>query len=272
MPRLIGSGHDLAASGRSGAAQVDYGRFLELDPQARGRTRDEIQLYAQSGYARVGETEVALSRPDIPPAPATASPAALSTAAVSPAPLGPAIAPFIRPPVAYNPAKQSELKLSIAQDAFQRGDYNGAYQWAQRANEAMPQARIHALMAQALLAQGFYSGAAGEARAAAAMGPVIDWTTLYGFYDYKMPEYSAFPSVGKFCAAESVVLRRAVPAGIRASDPWPGRHRARPNGDFGRARARGRRAHEHAGPRRSGDRWRAANGDKKHAGSRGDRR
>jgi tetratricopeptide (TPR) repeat protein len=157
-------------------AQIDYGRFLELDPQAQPRVKDEIQLFAQSGYARVGETEVALSRPNIPPAPES---------------LGPPVVALVAPPAGYNPARQADLKYSIARDDFQHGDYNGAFQWALRANEAMPQARIHALMGQILFAQGFYSGAAGEARAAVAMAPSIDWTTLYGFYDYKMPLFSA---------------------------------------------------------------------------------
>jgi tetratricopeptide (TPR) repeat protein len=133
-------------------------------------------LFSQSGYARVGESEVALNRPNIPP---------------SPEPLGPPVVALAAPSPIYNPAKQSDLNYSIARDDFQRGDYNGAYQWALRANEAMPQARIHALMGQILFAQGFYSGAAGEARAAVAMAPSIDWTTLYGFYDYKMPLFSA---------------------------------------------------------------------------------
>ena len=154
-------------------AQIDYGRFLELDPQAQPRVKDEIKLFAQSGYAKVGETEVALNRPALP----------VET--------GPIIAVPVQAPSGYNPAKQSDLKYSIARDDFQRGDYNGAFQWAQRANEAMPQARIHALMGQILFAQGFYSGAAGEARAAVAMAPSIDWTTLYGFYDYKMPQFIA---------------------------------------------------------------------------------
>ncbi len=154
-------------------AQIDYARFLELDPQAQPRVRDEIQLFSQSGYARVGETEVALNRPALP------------------VEAGPPIVETVAAPNAYNPAKQSDLNYSIARDDFQRGDYNGAFQWAQRANEAMPQARIHALMGQILFAQGFYSGAAGEARAAVDMAPSIDWTTLYGFYDYKMPLLSA---------------------------------------------------------------------------------
>jgi tetratricopeptide (TPR) repeat protein len=163
-------------------AQIDYARFLELDPKAQPRVKEEIQLYSQSGYARVGETEVALNTPDNPPSPAPPLPA----------PFGPPVLAFAGPPpVVYNPAKQSDLHYSMARDDFQRGDYNGAYKWAQRASEAMPQARIHALMAQILLAQGFYSGAASEARAAVAMAPSVDWTTLYGFYDYKMPLYSA---------------------------------------------------------------------------------
>jgi tetratricopeptide (TPR) repeat protein len=162
-------------------AQIDYGRFLELDPQAQPRVKDEIQLFAQSGYSRVGETEVALNTPNIPPL----------AASLPSAPFGPTVVALVSPPAAYNPAKQSDMNYSIARDNFQRGDYNGAYQWALRANVAMPQARNHALMGQILFAQGFYSGAAAEARAAVAMAPSIDWTTLYGFYDYKMPQFSA---------------------------------------------------------------------------------
>ena len=186
-------------------AQIDYGRFMELDPQARPRVRDEIQLFSQSGYARVGETEVALSNANSLPPPAPLA---------SPAPLGSTVVAMVAPPAVYNPAKQSDLNYSIARDNFQRGDYNGAFQWAQRANEAMPQARIHALMGQILFAQGFYSGAAGEARAAVAMAPSIDWTTLYGFYDYKMPLFSAVPRPGRLCAAESFIVRRAIPVGL----------------------------------------------------------
>ena len=44
-------------------------------------------------------------------------------------------------------------------------------------------------MAQILFAQCAYRGAAAEARTAASMGPLIDWTTLYGYYDYRMPQY-----------------------------------------------------------------------------------
>jgi tetratricopeptide (TPR) repeat protein len=167
-------------------AQIDYGRFLELDPQAQPQVKDEIQLFAQSGYARVGETEVALNTTY-----STSLPAPPPAASLPPSPFGTPVVALVAQPAAYNPAKQSDLNYSIARDDFQRGNYNGAYQWALRANEAMPQARIHALMGQILFAQGFYSGAASEARAAVAMAPSIDWTTLYGFYDYKMPQFSA---------------------------------------------------------------------------------
>ena len=46
------------------------------------------------------------------------------------------------------------------------------------------------LIAQILLAQGDFRGAAAKARAAVAMAPVIDWRTLYSHYDYAMPRFS----------------------------------------------------------------------------------
>ena len=91
-------------------AQVDYGRFLELDPQARGRTRDEIQLYAQSGYARVGETEVALSRPHSACAGDGFARGAFDCGSFACAAWAGYRAVY-RPPVAYNPAKQSETEI-----------------------------------------------------------------------------------------------------------------------------------------------------------------
>jgi tetratricopeptide (TPR) repeat protein len=150
-------------------AQVDYARFLALDPQALGRLREEIQLFGNSGFAQVGETVVV--PPGVPPA-------------VSPGAVGVPPVPLVeqRP---FGPAEQSDVHFAVARDEFMRGNYRTAYQWAQRAARIMPQARLHAIMAQALLAQGSYRAAADEARAAVTMGPLIEWTTLYGYYDYQ---------------------------------------------------------------------------------------
>ena len=54
-------------------AQVDYGQYLKLDPHARNRVRQEIQLFEQSGYARLGEAEAASYNPISPGEPGNAS-------------------------------------------------------------------------------------------------------------------------------------------------------------------------------------------------------
>jgi tetratricopeptide (TPR) repeat protein len=152
-------------------AQIDYGEFLKLDPTARDRVRNEIQLFEQSGLARLGEAEAAAYGPAVLAAPGDW-------------PMTVALASRPNPP-----AMRSDSYFELARDAFQGRDYHNAYRWAQRADRAMPQARIHALMAQILFAQRAYRGAAAEARAAASMGPLVDWTTLYGNYDYRVPQY-----------------------------------------------------------------------------------
>ncbi len=115
-------------------AQTDYAQFLALDPQARTRVQEEIQLFSESGYARVEETAGAVS-------------------AVSPGAVGvPSAAVVESKP--FRPAEQSDMDYALARDAFVGGNYGAAYQWAQRADRIMPQARVHAIMAQALFAQG----------------------------------------------------------------------------------------------------------------------
>ena len=198
-------------------AQADYARFLELDPQSRARVHEEIQLFEGSGYARVGE---AVGPPY----------GAVSLGAVA----GPGVA--VTAASQFLPARQADMDYTMAREAFLSGDYQGAFRWAQWADEAMPQARIHALKAQILFAQGAYRGAAAEARAAAAMGPVVDWTTLYGYYDYRTaPVQPAVSRAGGIRAAEPVVGRRAFPAGLRAFDPGTGGAGACPTGDCRRA-------------------------------------
>ena len=198
-------------------AQADYARFLELDPQSRNRVHEEIQLFEESGYARVGEA--------VGPPYGAAS-------------LGAVAAPGVAVIAAsqFQPAQQADMDYVMAREAFLSGNYQGAFRWAQWADEAMPQVRIHALKAQILFAQGAYRGAAAEARAAAAMGPLVDWTTLYGYYDYRMPQYQPTVSrAGRVRAAEPVVGRRAFPVGLRAFDLGSGGAGARPTSDRRRA-------------------------------------
>jgi tetratricopeptide (TPR) repeat protein len=162
-------------------AQIDYNRFLELDPQAQTKLREEIQLFKDSGYARIGEAE------------------GLPNGVIRPGEIYGSYVESRALQAPTSPALLSDKYYSIAQDDFMRGKYSNAMQWAQRAQELMPQARIHAIKAQALFAQGFYSGAASEARAASAMGPLIDWSTLYGYYNYNMPMFSKqFKSLQEF--------------------------------------------------------------------------
>ena len=149
-------------------AQMDYNRFLELDPQARDRLLSEVRLFKDSGNARLGETE------------------GLTNGTTSPGETNAAYSAGKTAQTAYRPAFWSDKYYSLARDNFTRGNYNEALQWAQCAEDSMPQARIHAIKAQALIAQGFYRGAAAEARAAASMGPLINWATLYNYYNYNL--------------------------------------------------------------------------------------
>jgi tetratricopeptide (TPR) repeat protein len=171
-------------------AQVDYARFLALDPQALGRLREEIQLFGNSGFAQVGETVVV--------------PSGVSPGAV----LVPELANM--EPRPFRPAVQSDMQFAVARDEFLRGNYQAAYQWAQRAERIMPQPRLHAIMAQTLFAQGTYRGAADEARAAVSTGPLIEWTTLYGYYDYQRAPFNK-----QFHALEEYVRQHPSSADAR---------------------------------------------------------
>jgi tetratricopeptide (TPR) repeat protein len=150
-------------------AQIDYNHYLALDPQAAAQVREEIVLFEQSGRAPLGEAEAA------------------SYSYGPPLAAGPFVVPL---PVDLSLQRFAETRFSAAQDAFQSGDYDSALLWAANSNHDMPRARTCALMAQILFAQGDFRGAATEARAAVAMGPVLDWRTLYSYYGYAMPRFS----------------------------------------------------------------------------------
>ncbi len=68
--------------------------------------------------------------------------------------------------------------------AFRRGDYREAARLAGHASIDDPRdSNVHLILSLALFATGDYRGAAMEAHAVAALGPVPDWATVYGIYD-----------------------------------------------------------------------------------------
>lgn len=73
---------------------------------------------------------------------------------------------------------------SEARAAFQQGDYRNALRLASHSAVEAPQnPRTHELISLALFASGNYRGAASEAHAALALGPITDWNGLYGYYN-----------------------------------------------------------------------------------------
>jgi tetratricopeptide (TPR) repeat protein len=149
-------------------AQVDYNRYLALDPRTPRQVREEMVLFQQSGHAQLGQAEAASYD------------------------YGPTVTGQSSESPASNPKLRqfADTRFSLAQDVFQRGDYDSALVWAKNSYDAIPQARTRALMAQILFAQGDYTSAAAEARAAVAMEPTMDWRTLFNDYNYATPRFS----------------------------------------------------------------------------------
>ncbi|MEN6449877.1 MAG: tetratricopeptide repeat protein [Thermoguttaceae bacterium] len=178
----------LARLGNRVQAQIDYDHFLELDPKAADQVREEVTLFEQSGQARIGEAEAASYSYGLPIANGqTATPV---TSLAAPPESQPPIVGAINVPPIRTPQELASLRFQWAQDAFQRRDYENALDWAERSNFHMPQARTRALLAQIRFAQGDFKGAAAEARAAAAMGPVMDWRGLFGYYGDTQPRFT----------------------------------------------------------------------------------
>lgn len=70
-----------------------------------------------------------------------------------------------------------------ARDAFARRDYGSALRLAGHTAIDHPHNRdVHLLLSAALFATGDFRGAAMEAHATAAIGPLPDWQTLFGLY------------------------------------------------------------------------------------------
>ena len=67
--------------------------------------------------------------------------------------------------------------------AFQDGRYHDAPRLATHAAVESPRnPKAHELMSLSMFASGDYRGAAIEAHAAIALGPIADWATLFGYY------------------------------------------------------------------------------------------
>ena len=172
-------------------AQVDYARFLALDPQSRNRVHEEVQLFETSGYTKVGET--------VGPPYGAASLGAVAAPGV-----------IVGDPNQYLPTRQSDMDYTMAREAFLSGDYRSAFRWAQWADEAMPQARIHALKAQILLAEG---AIAAPRRRPGLQRPWDRWSTGRRSLDTSI---SGRPSTaGSFMALEQYVRQNPSSADAR---------------------------------------------------------
>ena len=83
--------------------------------------------------------------------------------------------------------------------AFRQGDYGNATRLAGHAAIDDPRTpEVHVLSMQGLFAMGEYRGAAMEAHAAAAMGHIPDWPTLYGLYENATPYKEQLQKLEKF--------------------------------------------------------------------------
>jgi tetratricopeptide (TPR) repeat protein len=207
-------------------AQSDYRRFLELDPQGQNRVEQEFQLFQQSaisgypysGCPYPGSVNSTNSNGDnggtstnTRPYPGSIS----SSGETAPGPTGssnngfayydPLTTSYALNYTPYNRqilptfltnemsishrAAAADRNYEFARRSFANGDYDTANAWVQHSNSYLPQARTNALLTEIMFAQGLYRDAAAAARAAAAMGPLIDAAMLYGYYDFDVARY-----------------------------------------------------------------------------------
>jgi hypothetical protein len=79
-----------------------------------------------------------------------------------------------------------------ALEAFRAGSYASGLQLAEHAAVDNPRdPNVHLLLSLSMFALGSYQGAAAEARAVAAMGAKVDWTSLIGFYNNNVGIYTS---------------------------------------------------------------------------------
>ena len=81
------------------------------------------------------------------------------------------------------PAAKGVAVPSGPWEAFHQGNYRERCGWAaMRQSTCLRNARVHELMSLALFTLKDYRGAAMEAHAAVALGPISDWAQSYGYY------------------------------------------------------------------------------------------
>ena len=108
------------------------------------------------------------------------------------------------PDAADSDAPETEMAAgrryySEAVSAFERKDYRESARLANHAAVEMPRdAKVHLLFSLSLFALKEYRGAAMEAHVAAVLGPVIDWKSLYPYYN-DLPTYTKqLDALGEF--------------------------------------------------------------------------
>ena len=161
-----------APPGRSTRPETHYARFLALDPQARLRVQQEIELFGESGYSQVGETVI--------------TPPAVS-------PVNPAVGACGRrgeqtfPSEPSNPTWTIPCRGTVCAGELPRRLPMGAA--AGRPDHAPgPRARDHG--ADALRPGARIAVRQPRLGWAVSMGPLIDWTTLLSFYDYQRARFN----------------------------------------------------------------------------------
>lgn len=84
-------------------------------------------------------------------------------------------------------------------NAFREGDYGNATRLAGHAAVDDPRNQnVHVLAMLGLFAMGEYRGAAMEAHAVAALGPIPDWPKVYAFYGKLDPYTEQLRKLEKF--------------------------------------------------------------------------
>ena len=103
---------------------------------------------------------------------------------------------WLAPPAASQ--QQSEY-YTACRTAFAEGDYPNATRLAGHAAVDEPRnPKVHAMLMLGMFAMHEYRGAAMEAHAVAALGPIPDWPTLYGIYGKVEPYTGQLRALEKF--------------------------------------------------------------------------
>jgi tetratricopeptide (TPR) repeat protein len=103
------------------------------------------------------------------------------------------------PPAAGQAASGESEYYTACRAAFAEGDYPNATRLAGHAAVDEPRnAKVHMMLMLGMFAMHEYRGAAMEAHAVAALGPIPDWPTLYGTYGKLEPYTAQLRALEKF--------------------------------------------------------------------------